>query len=176
MMEVESGVEALEDGIDGFSDVPQRESECPNDRHIENVPVQPPQPINNFGLPPSRTNLKKSSKDLTTPRIYFLNFTMYFLTFLLFMNYFLFPNSNIWNGFILGLWFFCFASNLKQWLLDNYFSEWEPHKKSFFQLKRSSTMPVSYTIPSVKEHRPLKKYEVGSLYLRDSRFFLCGTT
>lgn len=71
----------------------------------------------------------------------------------------LFPNSNVWMGFLLGLWFFSLINNLKQWLLDNYFSEWEP-KRSYFQLKNTNDIPITYTIPSVKEHTPMKKYEV----------------
>ncbi|KAG6445868.1 hypothetical protein O3G_MSEX004134 [Manduca sexta] len=157
MMEVESGVEALEDNMDGFGDITNLDTDCQNIRPTESNPVQPPPTPTNFGLPPSKTNLQKLKDD--NPKSYFFNFSMYFLTFLLFLNYILFPNSNIWNGFLLGIWFFCFASNLKHWLLDNYFSDWEPQKGSFFQLKRSSTMPAAYTIPSVKEHRPLKKYE-----------------
>ncbi|XP_072932096.1 testis-expressed protein 2-like isoform X2 [Epargyreus clarus] len=158
LMEVESGVEALEDTIDAFGDM------TPINTDTNKKPVDPtfPQPIptnlpTNFGLPPSRNNFHTPEKD-KKEKTYFLNFFMYFLTFLLVVNYLLFPNSNVWNGFLLGLWFFCFAGNLKQWLLDNYFSEWEP-RKGFFQLKKSSTMPMTYTIPSVKEHRPMKKYE-----------------
>lgn len=157
MMEVESGVEALEDNIDGFGDIPSNvDGSLSYTKPSQNEPNNPPPTPMNIGLPPSKSNLHK--KQEAEPKTYFLNFTMYFLTFLLFLNYIFFPNSNIWNGFLLGIWFFCFANNLKQWLLDNFFSD-EPQKGSFFQLKRSSAMPATYTIPSVKEHRPLKKYE-----------------
>lgn len=160
LLDVESGVEALEDGIDGFGDASQMDANVPSNIPIENVPIQAPvMSLNgaNFNLPPSQSNLQSSQE---TTKSTFFNFTIYFLTFLLLLNYILFPNSNIWNGFLLGIWFFCFASNLKHYLLNNYFSEWEPSKTSLLQLKRSSAMPPTYTIPSVKEHRPIKKYEV----------------
>lgn len=127
---------------------------------MESEPMQTTHTPTSFGLPPSKSNIK-NPRNSNKPKTYFLNFSMYFLTFLIFVNYFLFPNSNIWNGFVLGLWFFCFTSNLKSWLLDNYFSESEPRSATLLQLKRSSAMPTTYTIPSVKEHRPMKKYEVS---------------
>ncbi|KAJ0177113.1 hypothetical protein K1T71_007122 [Dendrolimus kikuchii] len=158
MMEVESGIEALEDNIDGFGDIPSNiERNLPSDSPIENIPSHPPPTPTNFGLHPSKSNLQKKKE--IEPKTYFLNFSMYFLTFMLLVNYILFPYSNIWNGFLLGIWFFCFASNFKHWLLDNFLSEGDPQKGSYFQLKRSSATPAAYTIPSVKEHRPMKKYE-----------------
>lgn len=158
MLDVESGIEALEDNIDGFGDITSCDTiGFENTKPYEPSPSPPPSPTNS-GLPPSKTNLQNQNNP-NRPKTYFFNFTMYLLTFLLLVNYMLFPNSNIWNGFLLGIWFFCFASNAKHWLLDNYFSDWEPQKGNFFQLKRSSTTPITYTIPSVKEHRPLKKYE-----------------
>ncbi|XP_059045363.1 testis-expressed protein 2 isoform X2 [Achroia grisella] len=154
LMDVESGVEALEDTTDGFGDITHMEGEnLQGTKSIENSPKRTPPAPNS--LPPSKSNLKSHEPKQKT---YFLNFSMYFLTFLLLVNYVLFPKWNVWNGFILGIWFFCFASNLKQWLLDNYFTD-EPKKNSFFHLKCNSTVPVSYIIPSVKEHTPLKKYE-----------------
>lgn len=158
LMDVESGIEALEDTIDGYGDISNVETENlqkNKTRSTEYSPSQPPPTPTNFGLPPSKSNAKSKEPNQKT---YFLKFSMYFLTFLLLINYVLFPESNIWNGFLLGIWFFCFASNLKQWLLDNYFSD-EPNRGSFFQLKNSSAVPTAYTIPSVKEHTPLKKYE-----------------
>ncbi|XP_063824841.1 testis-expressed protein 2 isoform X2 [Ostrinia nubilalis] len=158
MMEVESGVEALEDTLDGFGYVPNPETN-PRDNAQDNIPPTPPPLLpSNFGMPPSKSNLHKAPSS-EKPRVYFFTFTMYFLTFLLFINYVLFPNASIWNGFILGIWFYCLANETKSWVLDNYFSDTEPTKVAFLQLKRSSAMPPSYTIPSVKEHRPLKKYE-----------------
>ncbi|XP_075973368.1 testis-expressed protein 2 isoform X2 [Anticarsia gemmatalis] len=158
MMEVESGIEALEDTIDGFGDIQNNiDTQCPRASPIEMEHVPPPPTPNNFGFPPSRNNLKKPS-NTDQPKQYFFNFSMYFLTFLVFMSHFLFPNWNIWNGFILGLWFFCFSSNLKSYVLDTFFSD-SDQKPSLMQLKRSSAMPPTYTIPVVKEHKPLKKYE-----------------
>ncbi|XP_049868978.1 testis-expressed protein 2 isoform X2 [Pectinophora gossypiella] len=157
-MEVESGIEALEDGIDGFGDTPQPDNDCPSyNKPIDFSPSQPLQTPASFGSPPGKANELKLLNG--KPKKYFLTFPVYFLTFLLFINYILFPEYNIWNGFLLGLWSFYLGSIVKQWLTDTYFGEWEPYKGSFFQLKRSSAMPITYTIPSVKEHRPLKKYE-----------------
>ncbi|KAM3964562.1 testis-expressed protein 2 [Aphomia sociella] len=156
LMDVESGIEALEDTLEGFGDITHVETDNrQGTKPIESSHTQPPPTPTNFGLPPSKSNLKLQDPKQKT---YFMKFSMYFLTFLLLVNYVLFPNSNIWNGFLLGIWFFCFTSNLKQWLLDNYFSD-EPYKASFFQLKNNSATPATYTIPSVKEHTPLKKYE-----------------
>nr|CAB3515735.1 unnamed protein product [Spodoptera littoralis] len=118
--------------------------------------IPPPLTPANFGSPPSKNNMK--APKTSTNSSYFFNFFMYFLTFLIFISYILFPNSNIWNGFVLGLWFFCFMSNLKSWVLDTYFSDTDSGSK-LYQLRRSSAMPPPYTIPSVKEHRPIKKYE-----------------
>lgn len=161
MMEVESGIEALEDSIDGFGDIPiNLDRSLPSENPTENIPNHPPTPTN-FSLPPSKSSLQK--KKVIEPKTYFLNFTMYFLTFLLLVNYILFPSSKIWNGFLLGIWFFCFASNLKCWLLDNFLSEGDPQKGSYFHLKRSNVITAAYTIPSVKEHTPLKKYEVRQM-------------
>ncbi|XP_045525738.1 testis-expressed protein 2 isoform X1 [Pieris brassicae] len=157
-IEVESGIEALEDTIDAFGDVNTVDS--PLSRPVD-MKINPATPIStpaNFGLPPSKSNLSKPESHKTS-KSYIFNFTMYFLTILVVINYLLFPNCNVWNGFLLGLWFFCFVSNVKQWVLDTYFSDWEPSSRNFFQLKRSSTIPIAYTIPSVKEHTPLKKYE-----------------
>ncbi|XP_045497711.1 testis-expressed protein 2 isoform X1 [Colias croceus] len=158
-LEVESGIEALEDTIDAFGDV------NPLDNLYQNngteIRANPPTPVTtpaNFGLPPSKSNLIKSESQ-KKPKSTFISYTMYFLTIFLILNYFLFPNANIWNGFLLGIWVFYFVSNVKQWFLDNYFSEWEPKGSSFFQLKRTSVQPLAYTIPSIKEHTPLKKYE-----------------
>ncbi|CAK1547090.1 unnamed protein product [Leptosia nina] len=110
-LEVESGIEALEDTIDAFGDVSPVDNQYPSNRPVDMM--SPPTPIStpaNFGLPPR-------------------------------------------------IWCFCFVSNMKQWVLDTYFSDWEQNSGSFFQLKRSNTVPLAYTIPSVKEHTPLKKYE-----------------
>lgn len=165
LLDVESGIEALEDTMDGFGDVTNIPPTFLNNKPSDNTPNQSPPTPTNFGLPPSKSNLKSSKSH--NSKTYFLNFTMYFLTIFLIINYFLFPNSNVWNGFLLGIWFFSLASSLKHWLLDNYFSHWEPQKGSIFQLKRSSAMPAAYTIPSVKEHQPMKKFEV-SLIVFDS--------
>lgn len=162
MMEVESGIEALEDNLDGFGVVPNTNIECPQIKPQEHITAPTLMP-SNFGLPPSKSNLYKPNN--VEQKSYFFNFTMYFLTFLLFLNYVLFPNAHAWNGFLLGIWFFCLGSNLKNWLLDNYFSDNDNQKKPFIQLKRSSAMPPTYTIPSVKEHRPLKKYEVKLFFI-----------
>lgn len=163
-MEVESGIEALEDNIDGFGDIHNVDPHFQSNKPVETDPMSSPHAHTTFGTPPSKSNSKiPYSQD--GPKKYFFNFSMYFLTFLILINYLLFPNSNIWNGFVLGLWFFCFTSNLKSWLLDTYFSE-EPKSSTLLQLKRSSAMPPTYTIPSVKEHRPIKKYEVKRSILK----------
>ncbi|KAH9630737.1 hypothetical protein HF086_010678 [Spodoptera exigua] len=155
LMEVESGIEALEDNIDGFGDIQNLDPQVSSGK--DQNPIPPPPTPANFGSPPSKNDMK-TPKTNTKPN-HFCNFFMYFLTFLIFISYVLFPNSNIWNGFVLGLWFFCFMSNLKSWVLDTYFSDVEPSSSKLLQLKRSSAMPATYTIPSVKEHRPIKKYE-----------------
>ncbi|KAJ8728044.1 hypothetical protein PYW08_016429 [Mythimna loreyi] len=157
-MEVESGVEALEDTIDSFGDInvdPLLSSGKP--QNLSANPVPPPPPTVTFGPPPSKNNNKGDKVPKKTN--HFCSFSMYFLTFLILLSFTLFPNSNIWNGFVFGLWFFCFTSSLKCWVLDTYFSEFEPKSNALIQLKRSSAMPPSYTIPSVKEHTPIKKYE-----------------
>ncbi|CAK1595981.1 unnamed protein product [Parnassius mnemosyne] len=158
-IEIESGVEALEDTIDAFGDVTQLESaETPVKKPLELAATESPIPTTDFNFPPSKNDLhntKPSDKPKSTP----FTFTMYFLTIFLIVNYFLFPKSDIWIGFLLGIWVFCFTSYCKHWFLDNYFSEWEPGKSSYFQMKSSSAAPITYTIPSVKEHRPMKKYE-----------------
>ncbi|XP_045772138.1 testis-expressed protein 2 [Maniola jurtina] len=154
-LEVESGVEALEDTIDAFGD--QVETDIENRTQNSDV-IRPPPTPTNFGLPPSKNNLLKEESTRKPKKVYLFKFSMYLLTIFLIINFLLFPNCNIWNGFWLGIWFFCFISNVKDWVLDNYFSEWEP-RKTFFQLKNTNTVPFAYTIPSVKEHRPLKKYE-----------------
>ncbi|XP_050670951.1 testis-expressed protein 2 isoform X2 [Leptidea sinapis] len=154
--EVESGIEALEDTIDSYGDLNSAENDIPVELNF-NLPT--PVPPSNFGLPPSKNNLHKPDSQQKEKKTYFLNFTMYFLTILLLINYLLFPNANIWNGFWLGIWVFSVVCEVKRWVLDTYFSEWEPSSGSFIQLKRSSMTPVAYTIPSVKEHTPLKKYE-----------------
>lgn len=112
-----------------------------------------------FNFPPSKNDLNKTN-DTCRTRTNFFNCTMYFLTIFLLLNYILFPNANIWIGFLLGLWVFYFITCFKTWILDNYFSEWEP-KRSFYQFKQSNDTPVAYTIPPVKEHTPMKKYEVS---------------
>nr|XP_049700004.1 testis-expressed protein 2 isoform X1 [Helicoverpa armigera]XP_049700005.1 testis-expressed protein 2 isoform X1 [Helicoverpa armigera] len=157
MMEVESGVEALEDTIDGYGEIHNVDPLVSSGKPMDTDPLPPPLSSANFGSPPSKNNMQ--SPQLSTKPSYFFNFSMYFLTFLIFISYVLCPNSNVWNGFVLGLWFFCFTSNLKSWLLDTYFSELDPKSSNLLQLKRSSAMPATYTIPSVKEHRPIKKYE-----------------
>lgn len=162
-MDVESGIEALEDNIDGYGDITNVDVDCTDTKPIENIPVIPPPTPTNFGLPPSKSNLHKQTSDQR--KSYIFNCSMYILTFFLVINFILFPNSNIWNGFLLGIWFFCFVNNIKQWILDNYFSDGEPQKASIFQLKKSAAGPNTYTIPSVKEHTPLKKYEVNILLL-----------
>ncbi|KOB71170.1 Testis-expressed sequence 2 protein, partial [Operophtera brumata] len=138
LLEVESGIEALEDTMDGFGDV----TSLPVLEGQKNVPTEgtpnPPQPPTartNISLPPSKPNLPKNK--LSRTKTYFLTFTMYFLTIILIINFVLFPNANVWNGFLLGIWSFSLGSNVKSWLLDNYFSHWEPQNRSFFQLKRS---------------------------------------
>ncbi|XP_045535511.1 testis-expressed protein 2 [Papilio machaon] len=158
-VEIESGVEALEDTIDAFGDVTQLDSESHDSRPIE-ITSAIPQPLvapMDFNFPPSKNGLNNTN-DTSRTRTNFFNCTMYFLTIFLLLNYILFPNSNSWIGFLLGLWVFYFITCLKTWVLDNYFSEWEP-KRSFYQIKQSNDIPVAYTIPAVKEHTPMKKYE-----------------
>ncbi|XP_068631680.1 testis-expressed protein 2 [Battus philenor] len=156
-IEIESGVEALEDTIDAFGDVTQIESETPENKPPEiSITPSPIAPMD-LNFPPSKNGLP-NTKESSNPKTSLFNLTIYFLTIFLLLNYILFPNSNIWIGFLLGLWVFCFGSNLKAWVLENYFTDWEP-KRSYFQLKHSNEVPVMYTIPSVKEHRPIKKYE-----------------
>lgn len=157
-LEVESGIEALEDTIDAFGDLSQNNAN-ETKKPLEPGANQPTIQINpsNFGLPPSKSNLHKEGST-KKPKAYFFKFSMYFLIFFLLINYLLFPNCNTWNGFLLGIWVFYLISSFKEWLLDTYFTD-EP-RRGFFQLKRSNSVPFTYTIPSVKEHRPLKKYEV----------------
>ncbi|KPJ08217.1 Testis-expressed sequence 2 protein [Papilio machaon] len=158
-VEIESGVEALEDTIDAFGDVTQLDSESHDSRPIE-ITSAIPQPLvapMDFNFPPSKNGLNNTN-DTSRTRTNFFNCTMYFLTIFLLLNYILFPNSNSWIGFLLGLWVFYFITCFKTWVLDNYFSEWEP-KRSFYQFKQSNDIPVAYTIPAVKEHTPMKKYE-----------------
>lgn len=156
-MEVESGIEALEDTIDGFGDIQNIDTQC-KDNPIDSEHIQPPPtPVNNFSFIPSKNNIKTVTKT-DEPKHYFLNVTMYFLTFLICVNYVVFPNSRSWNGFVLGLWFFCFWSNLKNYLLDTFFTD-SDQKPGLLQLKRSTAVTPTYTIPVVKEHRPMKKYE-----------------
>ncbi|KAJ8730201.1 hypothetical protein PYW07_017239 [Mythimna separata] len=158
-MEVESGVEALEDTIDSFGDIHNADPVVSSGKqqNLDSDPVPPP-PNMHFGPPPSKNN-KKGNQKLPNKPNHFCSFSMYFLTFLILISFTLFPNSNVWNGFVLGLWFFCFTSSLKNWVLDTYCSEFEPKSNALIRLKRSSAMPPSYTIPSVKEHTPIKKYE-----------------
>ncbi|CAG9584467.1 unnamed protein product [Danaus chrysippus] len=151
-IEIESGVEALEDTIDAFGDANQIEME--DNKRTTETPTNQAN-TSNFGQPPNKNNIHKDEPK----KNYFFKFSMYFLTIFLFVNYVLFPNSNIWNGFLLGIWFFCFATNVRDWLMDNYFRDWEPRKGGFFQLKQSATLPFIYTIPTIKEHKPLKKFE-----------------
>lgn len=169
LLDVESGIEALEETIEGFGDVTNKPISFQNDKPPESSPNSSPPTQTNFGLPPSKSNLKNNPLEC---KKYFLNFTMYFLTVFLIINYVLFPKSNVWNGFLLGIWCFSLASCLKHWLLDNYFSHWEPQKGRIFQLKRSSAIPAVYTIPSVKEHQPLKKYEVSFIIETKYPYFI----
>ncbi|XP_013143594.1 PREDICTED: uncharacterized protein LOC106107325 isoform X3 [Papilio polytes] len=158
-VEIESGVEALEDTIDAFGDITQLDSESHDNKPIE-ITSAIPQPLvapMDFNFPPSKNDLNKTN-DTCRTRTNFFNCTMYFLTIFLLLNYILFPNANIWIGFLLGLWVFYCITCFKTWILDNYFSEWEP-KRSFYQFKQSNDIPVAYTIPPVKEHTPMKKYE-----------------
>ncbi|XP_047995603.1 testis-expressed protein 2 isoform X2 [Leguminivora glycinivorella] len=158
MLEVESGVEALEDtNIDALGDANLYKDSGDKPPPVLNIlpcTVQRPRTPTHIGSPPSKPNITTE-----TPRNYFFNFTMYILTFLLIVNYFLFPNSHAWNGFLLGVWMFTFASNLKQWFLANYFSTDKEPRTSFFQFRRRSVVPYTYNIPNVKEHRPIKKHE-----------------
>ncbi|XP_063618771.1 testis-expressed protein 2 isoform X1 [Cydia splendana] len=158
MLEVESGVEALEDtNIDALGDVNLYKDSGEKNSPVLNIlpcTVQRPITPTNFGSPPSKNDITTE-----TPRHYFFNFTMYILTFLLIVNYLLFPDSHAWNGFLLGVWTFTFGSNLKQWFLATYFSTAKEPRTSFFQFKRSSAVPYTYSIPNVKEHRPIKKHE-----------------
>lgn len=164
MMEVESGIEALEDTIDDFGSIHNIDTQFQDSNPVETEQVQKPLTTSNFGLPPSRSNLKTNNKT-EDPKQYFFNFPMYLLTFLVFANYFLFPNSNNWNGFLLGLWAFCFSSNLKSYILDTFFTD-SDQKPTILQMRRSSAIPPTYTIPVVKEHRPLKKHEVTKLFYK----------
>ncbi|CAG9786258.1 unnamed protein product [Diatraea saccharalis] len=158
MMEVESGVEALEDTLDGFGDVTNVDASQQKEKSVSSLPTPQPITTRNLGLPPSKNN-RNMPQTSEISKTYFLNFTMYFLTFFVFINYMLFPKSNLWNGFLLGIWFFYIASVLKNWVLDNFFSDVESHKPPFLHMKRSSVVPSTYTIPSVQEHTPMKKYE-----------------
>lgn len=175
MMDVESGVEALEDTLDGFGYTTSLDKENNlGNKPIEINPCPPPPPgisSANLGLPPTKNNFQKTHQAKTKSCI--LSYYMYILTFILLVNYFLFPKSHIWNGFVLGIWFFCFVSDIKDWFFDNYFSD-EPSKTSFFQLKRTNTLPMTYTIPSVKEHTPLKKYEVRAYMWKIKKFSKTG--
>ena len=169
-LEVESGIEALEDTIDAFGGVGQTNE---NDTKNPSEPGANPPPLqinpSNFGLPPSKSNLHKEESDKKL-KSYFLTFTMYFLTIFLLVNYLLFPNSNAWNGFLMGIWVFYLVSSFKEWILDTYFTD--DTRRGFFQLKKSNGAPFTYTIPSVKEHRPLKKYEVRMLRLTVNNSFI----
>ncbi|CAH0397973.1 unnamed protein product [Chilo suppressalis] len=159
MMDVESGVEALEDTLDAFGDVTNADADLQqNDKPLGSPPTPQPTITNNFGLPPSKNNLNKLQSPEKS-KAYFFNFTMYFITIFVFVNYLLFPNCKLWNGFLLGIWIFYIASQLKTWVLENFFTDEESHRRPFLHIKRSSTIPPTYTIPSVQEHTPMKKYE-----------------
>ena len=172
-MEVESGVEAFEDNLDGFGEINDTESPLSSGKPSDKENSKRQHSHVSFGPPPSKHDMK-DKKSVSRPN-HFSSFSMYFLTFLIFISFILCPNSNIWNGFVLGLWFFCFTSSLKSWILDTFFTEFEQSKPGLIQLKRSSSMPPSYTIPSVKEHTPIKKYEVSNTsIIIFSIFSLCG--
>ncbi|XP_041977923.1 testis-expressed protein 2 [Aricia agestis] len=153
-LEVESGIEALEDTIDAFGDVtqlPESHRGTPIEpKYIPSTPITAP----NFDFPLNRSAKVEPVKN----RTYFLKFSMYFLTIFLLISYIIFPNANVWNGFLMGVWFIVFTNNLKDWILDTYFTDSDTAKTGFFQVR--STNHLTYTIlPSVKEHRPLKKFE-----------------
>lgn len=163
LIEVESGVEALEESnIDVFGDISQDISDgsllgSKDKSPIKRLPSRIP-------FTPNRNNENKPPEKSEKPKTYFFTFFMSFLTIVFIISYILFPRSHLWNGFVLGLLVYYIMSVLKQWVLDTYFCEWESDKSSFFQVKRSNIAPITFTIPSVKEHRPLKKYEVCIAY------------
>lgn len=166
MMDVESGIEALEESHADILDIPP-----PDLSSTPQPPNEPPPPYiepitTSFSSPPNKNNSPKMQlKSVQKARAYFFNFFMALLTVFLLLSYALFPNADMWNGFLLGLWIFNLLAELKQWVLDTYFCEWDSDKNNFVQNKKTNVLfnPV-YTIPSVKEHRPLKKYEVFFLF------------
>lgn len=84
MMEVESGVEALEDTIDGYGEIHNVDPLVSSGKPMDTDPLPPPLSSANFGSPPSKNNIQ--SPQLSTKPSYFFNFSMYFLTFLIFIS------------------------------------------------------------------------------------------
>lgn len=155
LMDVESGVEAVEEPPSDIVNMPTQQN---NISHENNEPQQP-----SIKLIPSTItatpNKKFSQLEKTKGPMHFINFMMIFLTFILLISYLCFPNSNSWNGFVFGLWVFYFLSECKRYVLDTYFCDWETDKSTFYKAKRNTLPSTFYTMPSVKEHRPLKKHE-----------------
>lgn len=161
LMDVESGVEALEETVDAFADVTTIFPVIHSDKPVETPQSQPSQAPTNFGLPPSQTNLKENN--LSSPKTQFLNLTIYILACVLILSYICFPDHNSWNGFLFGICFVYLVGNLKDWIYDNYLSD---RDSQIFRVKRNNGISTTYTIPSVKEHTPLKKYEVSMQILK----------
>lgn len=162
-LEVESGVEAFED-ID-MDVIPDNslldEIEGGTRPANADLTLKPSTPTHfPYRLPQDNDKYNKPQTPTVDQKTYLFSCTLYILTFLLLLNYTIFPNSYLWNGFLLGMWFFYFLSSLKQYVLDTYFTDRDDDPPYFKLKKNKIPEPVSYTIPSVKEHRPLKKYEV----------------
>lgn len=159
LLDVESGVEALEgthldvNETEGETNETNKENNSESKQpYIQKIP-------SNFSTPPNKNvpNEKIPNKRKT----YFINFFMTLLTVILFISYIFLPNSNLWIGFVLGLWMFYFMSELKHYILDTYFCDWDSDQNNVYQFKKNTDLTQTiYTIPSIKEHRPLKKYEV----------------
>ncbi|XP_048482601.1 testis-expressed protein 2 isoform X1 [Plutella xylostella] len=161
-LEVESGVEAFED-ID-MDVIPDNslldEIEGGTRPANADLTLKPSTPTHfPYRLPQDNDKYNKPQTPTVDQKTYLFSCTLYILTFLLLLNYTIFPNSYLWNGFLLGMWFFYFLSSLKQYVLDTYFTDRDDDPPYFKLKKNKIPEPVSYTIPSVKEHRPLKKYE-----------------
>lgn len=109
--------------------------------------------------PPSKNNKLKPQDKPVQAKASLFTFCIYFIVFLIVVSYAIFPNANTWNGFLYGLLFVNLVSNVRQWVLDHYFKESE--EPGLFQVKKSGDPPSTFTIPPVKEYKPMKKYEVS---------------
>lgn len=162
LLDVESGVEALEETnmeILTERDAPDCDINLPNSNK-QSEPLPPYVVYTDHSCqPPTKNNKLKLDDNPKQPKQSLFTFCIYFLVFLIVASYAIFPNANMWNGFLYGILFVTVIINTKRWLLENYFKESD--EPGFFQVKKSSGAPTTFTIPSVKEYKPIKKYEVS---------------